>query len=295
MAAAGLDKVRLKELSRRSDRKGLTQLAAHLAVLTLTGFLVLSLSGWPRLPALLCHGIVLIFLFAPLHETIHRTAFRRRGLNDAVAWACGLLLVLPPDYFRLFHLCHHRHTQDPALDPELAGGGRPASRAAHLLHVSGLPYWRERLATTLRHALGRIDEPFVPAHLRSGIRREARIVLALYGLLLAGSLALGSTLLLWLWVVPALLGQPYLRLYLLAEHGGCPRVADMLANSRTTLTARPLEWLCWHMNRHTAHHAYPAVPFHALPAADRLLAPQIQVRSPGYIRVNMELWQRLGG
>ena len=38
----------------------------------------------------------------------------------AVARACGLLLVLPADYFRAFHLRHHRFTQDPARDPELA-------------------------------------------------------------------------------------------------------------------------------------------------------------------------------
>ena len=123
---------------------------------------------------------------------------------------------------------------------------------------------------------------------------EARAHLALYALAAAASLAAGSALLLWLWVLPALLGQPFLRLYLLAEHGGCPRVPDMLANSRTTLTHPALRALCWNMNLHTAHHAYPAVPFHALPAADRLLAPRIAVRSRGYLSVQREIWRSLG-
>jgi hypothetical protein len=46
--------------------------------------------------------------------------------------------------------------------------------------------------------------------------------------------AAGSPAPLIYWIVPALLGQPWLRLFLLAEHAGCPQVRDMLANSRTT-------------------------------------------------------------
>lgn len=292
------DKAALRALALRSDRQGLVRLAAHLALLTATGTLVLwSRGGWTFAPALLAHGIVLIFLFAPLHESIHRTAFRRRALNDAVARAAGFLLVLPADYFRAFHMEHHRFTQDRRRDPELAAPP-PAGRAAYLWHVTGLPYWRERLATTGRHALGihavgQVTEDFIPARLRPGIVREARLHLAGYALLALAGLAAGSPLLLWLWVVPALLGQPFLRLYLLAEHSGCPEVTDMLANSRTTLTHPALQALCWNMNFHSAHHAHPAVPFHALPAADALLAPQIPNRSRGYAAVQREVWKRL--
>jgi fatty acid desaturase len=286
-------KAALRALAARSDRKGLVRLAGHLALLAATGALVIwTRGGWALAPALLVHGVVLAFLFAPLHETIHRTAFRSRALNDAVARAAGFLLVLPADYFRAFHLQHHRFTQDRRRDPELAGPP-PGSRAGYLWHVSGLPYWRERFATTGRHALGRVTEDFVAAGLRAGIVREARLHLAGYALLAAASLAAGSALLLWLWVVPALLGQPFLRLYLLAEHSGCPEVADMLANSRTTLTSPLVRALCWNMNLHSAHHAYPAVPFHALPAADALLAPQIVRRSPGYWSVQREIWRSL--
>ena len=283
----------LRSLAARSDRKGRVQLAGHLGLLAATGTLVLwSRGSWGMLPALFIQGIVLVFLFAPLHETVHRTAFRTRRLNDAVARAAGFLLVLPADYFRAFHLQHHRFTQDPARDPELA---RPplVSRAAYLRHVSGLPYWRERFATTWRHARGQVTQDFLPARLRPQIVWEARAHLAGYALLAAASLASASSLLLWLWVIPALLGQPFLRLYLLAEHSGCPQVPDMLANSRTTISNPVLRRLCWNMNRHSAHHAYPAVPFHALPAADRLLEARIAVRSRSYVGVQREIWKGL--
>jgi fatty acid desaturase len=296
-------KAALRALAAPSDRRGLAQLAGHLLLLAATGALVLwSRGSWglapallaPTLlvPALLAQGIVLVFLFAPLHEAIHRTAFRHRGFNDAVARAAGFLLVLPADYFRAFHLQHHRFTQDRRRDPELAGPPLD-SRAAYLWHVTGLPYWRERFTTTWRHALGRVTEDFVPARLRPAIVAEARGHLAGYALLAAASLAGGSGLLLWLWVIPALLGQPFLRLYLLAEHSGCPEETDMLVNSRTTLSNRAVRRLCWNMNLHSAHHAYPALPFHALPAADRLLAPRIASRSPGYVAVQRDIWKAL--
>lgn len=285
----------LRALTTRSDRRGLLQLAGHLAVLAATGALVIwCRGGWAVVPAVAAHGIVLTFLFAPLHETIHRTAFRRRLLNDAVARAAGFLLVLPADYFRAFHFAHHRHTQDRRRDPELAAPPL-AGGFGYLVHVSGLPYWRERIATTLRHALAGAAEPFLPDSQRPSIVREARLHVGGYLLVAAASLAAGSTLALWLWVIPALVGQPFLRLFLLAEHNGCPQVADMLANSRTTLTHPLLRALSWNMNLHTAHHAHPALPFHALPAADALLAPQIATRSRGYLSVQRDVWKRLAG
>ncbi|HIC81462.1 MAG TPA: fatty acid desaturase, partial [Kiloniellaceae bacterium] len=137
-----IDKQALKALTRRSDARGLVQAAGHLGLLTVTGGLVLLAAGTlAYAAAALVHGIVLVFLFAPLHEAIHRTAFASRRLNDAVATACGFLLLLPAGYFRAFHFEHHRFTQDPLRDPELAAppiAGSPA----YLIHVSGLPYWR---------------------------------------------------------------------------------------------------------------------------------------------------------
>lgn len=288
-----VDKQALKALAERSDAKGLAQAGGHLGLLAVTGGLILLASGPAAIAAAaLLHGIVLVFLFAPLHEAIHRTAFASRRLNDVVAAVCGFLLILPAGYFRAFHFEHHRFTQDPLRDPELAGPPM-AGFPSYLLHVSGLPYWRERIVTLLRHASGSVNEAFVPSRQRGTVIREARWHCGLYGALLALSLWAESPLLLELWILPALLGQPFLRLFLLAEHSGCPQTADMMENSRTTETARPLRWLCWNMNRHTAHHAYPALPFHALPAADALLMSKIAVRGAGYRAVNAEIVARL--
>lgn len=287
--AGAIDKKRLKALCTRSDAKGLTHLAGHGAalVVTATGIHLSRGSVWIA-PALLGHGIVLAFLFAPLHETVHRTAFRRRRLNDAVAWLCGALLILPPAYFRAFHFAHHRHTQDPAKDPELAVP-KPASLGGYLWRVSGLPYLRERIATTLLHAAGRVSQPFIPRSQGVTVVREARVLLAVYGGIASLSLASGSWIAVLYWLLPALLGQPFLRMYLLAEHTGCPMVPDMLTNSRTTHSNAAVRWLAWNMPYHAEHHAYPALPFHALPDAHGLLKQRISTQASGYLAVQREI------
>jgi fatty acid desaturase len=283
----------LRSLTHRSDAKGLAQLAGHAALLTITALAISASrdSAW-LVPAMLVHGIALVFLFAALHESIHRTAFANRRLNDVVAWICGALLVLPPAYFRSYHMAHHRHTQQPGLDPELAAP-KPASLGAYLWYLSGLPYWAERFSTTLRLARGRVTEPFIPDHLRPAIVGEARSLLGLYALIALASVALQSSTAIWYWIVPALLGQPVLRLFLLAEHAGCPRVPEMLQNSRTTLSLWPLRRLAWNMPYHAEHHAYPALPFHALPKAHALLADAIVCQATGYLPVHREILNRL--
>jgi fatty acid desaturase len=281
----------LLALRQRSDGPGLRRLLGHAGTLAGTGALVLLTNGsLLLLPAMAVHGAVLVFLFAPLHETIHRTAFRSRWLNDAVAFFCGLWLLLPPEYFRAFHFTHHRFTQDPARDPELAGGGRPARRAAFFLHLTGLPYWTFQARILAQHALGRIHEPFLSAAAGRRVVREARVVVAIYTGLAALSVAFGSPLVLMLWLGPALLGQPWLRAFLAAEHMLCPLVPDMALNTRTTLTSRLVRYYGWNMSFHAEHHLAPALPFHALPAAHGQLKSKLGVVSPGYGAVIRQIW-----
>lgn len=289
-----LDPETLRTLSRRSDCAAWVQLGGHIAALMTSGGLVLAARGTPWLvPAMGLHGVILVFLFAPLHETIHRTAFRNRRLNDAVAFLCGLPLVLSPSWFRAFHFAHHRHTQDPERDPELASP-KPATFRAWLIHISGLPTWWSEIRTLIRLARGRADDTFVAARDMSTIVAEAQSYLLLYTGLAVVALAAGSLLPLLLWIGPALLGQPILRLYLLAEHTGCPFLPDMLKNTRTTLTNRVLRRLAWNMPFHAEHHAYPSIPFHALPRAHERLRPELEVIGDGYVAVNREILAHLG-
>lgn len=268
------------QLLQKSDAAGLRHLALHAGLIILCGSLIaIGVPGWPFL--LVPQGILIIFLFTLQHECVHKTPFATERLNEWVMHICSLLIILPPTHFRYFHLAHHRHTNDPEHDPELQGV-QPDTWPRFLATITGLPVWRFHIALTINNALGRCADTFVPAARQADIRREAQVMVAVYGCA-ALAITLGQTWIFWCWVVPAIVGQPFLRLYLMAEHGRCPAVANMLENSRTTYTNRIVRFLAWNMPYHAEHHAYPTVPFHNLPAFNQVAAAHIVNTSDGYV------------
>jgi fatty acid desaturase len=265
----------LKAMSARSDRRGLLHLGGHLAAIGCAMALVLiTRGGWTVWPAMAVLGVLEVALFTPLHESTHRTPFRSLWLNRAVGWLAGFVLILPPEGFRLFHMAHHRHTQDPAHDPELLGA-RPLTPQRYLWLLTGLPYWAGQIRGLVETAAGRVELPWIPPASRGAVVREARIYLAAYLGLIALAVAWRSPLLFMLWTVPVLLGQPVLRAVLMAEHKGCPETDDRMANTRTTLAGRAFGLLFWNANLHIEHHYAPGVPFHALPRLHALLRPHL--------------------
>jgi fatty acid desaturase len=209
-----------------------------------------------------------------------------------VAAVLGFLIVLPADYFRFFHFAHHRYTQNPERDPELASP-KPRTKAAWLWAVTGIPLWRAHIVGVLQHAAGRTPEPYLAGTAARQVVREARIHLLLYAAIAVISVLLRSDAAIEFWVLPAVLGQPWLRLYLMAEHTGCPLIPDMLANSRTTLTNPLVRFFAWNMPFHAEHHSFPAVPFHALPALHADLASALKTTARGYFAAQREILRAL--
>jgi fatty acid desaturase len=269
-------------LTDKSDLPGLPLLGLHLgSILVLGALIAVKVPFWPLL--MIPQGILIAFLFTLLHETIHQTAFRSAWLNETVARLASFMLALPADWFRYFHFAHHRFTQDPEKDPELVFP-KPANRWEYVRHVSGLPVWWAHLKTLAVNALGRCRDGFVPPKGRYKVFREARVMLLGYAAVIALCIYFRTSVLILAWIVPALIGQPFLRLYLLAEHGRCPYVANMLENSRTTLTNLLVRKLAWNMPYHAEHHVYPGVPFHRLPEFHRLIESHLEQVEEGYVR-----------
>ena len=275
----GLQPEELEQLTQSDNRTGLWHLAGHLAVILGCGIWIwLAAPLWQVV--LVAQGIAICFLFTLVHETTHRTPFRTPQLNDVVGWLAGLPILLPLLWFRYFHLAHHRFTNQPGKDPELLAGGHPRTWGQLIWHVSGLPYWIGMIRQILANAFGGDVGDYVPAKAIGKVRREARLFLLAY--LLAASAIVAVPALFWVWVLPVLLGQPFLRLYLLAEHGRCAPVANMFENTRTTYTAALVRFLAWNMPYHVEHHSLPRVPFHRLPALNRRMADHLRVTAPGY-------------
>jgi fatty acid desaturase len=285
----------VRELSVKSNLAGALRAASHYGMILIVGTMIWLVSSrygvlW-ALPLIAVQGYFVAFLFMVVHETAHKTAFRSRAVNVAVGNLSAFAIGLPYEYYCLFHWDHHRYTQDPDKDPELILGQKPASDTQLAIAYTGLLQVFTRVRLMLRHALtGRVTVPWIPESRRAMIVREARLYVACYLALLAGSLLLHNAILLWVWIVPVLAGQLILRPYLYAEHTGCERTRSAFENTRTTMTGAVMKWFAWNMPYHVEHHAYPTVPFHALPKLNAMVDDHIVFRGTNYRAVTRETW-----
>ena len=284
----------LQALSRRSDRSGALQIGIHVALIAGGVWLVATADRWTLLPAMLLLGIAQAALFAPIHETMHNTAFASRRANAWVGWLAACPSLLNRQFYTAFHLAHHRHTQDPERDPEL-GGPKPDNAASYLARIGALPYWRTRLGV-LRDGW-RGDLSAYP-YITDRVAPEVVASLRLMSLFVLACAALSMVLVGWwaplvFWLIPQAIGQPFLRLYLLTEHTLCSMDANGLTNTRTTLTNAAMRLLMWNMSYHTEHHLYPSIPFHRLPAAHATLRSRLGVLQHGYVAWHVGFLRRL--
>ena len=275
---------RVPELVERRNGPGLAFAAAHAALLIASGWVLWRGlgTGW-AVPATVLHGIVIVHLFAPFHESVHYTAFRTRRLNTAMGWVAGLVLMLPPTVFSYQHTAHHKFTQDVERDPQMIPMGE--SRWGFLYYASAVPYFQGILSALFRQPFGRLnasERRDVPPALHGVVQREAICFWGVYLALAAISVLFETWLVVLFWLLPRVAGEPLMRIIRMSEHVGCARVPSMLENTRTVFTMAPLRWLAWNMAYHTAHHALPQTPFFRLAALDAMLRDHVAETRRGY-------------
>jgi fatty acid desaturase len=297
--ASPLSSEQLRAFQQRSDRQGLLRLAGHVGLIAAAAFLYaesLRRGAHGALVGLaaVVYGFTLVTMFAAMHESVHRTAFKTRWLNDLVGWFAGLLSFYNSTFYRYYHGWHHRFTQIRGRDPEL-DDPKPSGLISYLAEMSGYYWWIGKLGTHASIALGRIQRyPFLSDTTRPLVVRSVRLQLCVYAAASALSVAVGEAWFVSYWLLPVALGQPLLRFILLAEHTGCSEDDDPLANTRTTHTVRPVRFLMWEMPYHAEHHRYPALPFFALARVHEVLGSELaHVARGGYIGVHVEFFRGL--
>jgi fatty acid desaturase len=281
----------LKRLYARSDWAGARQTLAHVALLVAGGWLVLETrgTGWVA-PALLLQAFFVNALFGAMHESVHYGSFRTRRAADLLAFFSGAAILNNAGFYRHYHMAHHRYTQDPARDPELITAAVPRTWKTYLVRASALPFFVLRFRDLVLFPFGfRGNVTYIHEKAWPEVRRWGRWLLALYAVLLAGSIALHTTVLLWVWIFPLLIGAPLLRLYLLCEHTLCPNSDDGFANTRTTLCNPLLRFLMWNLPYHAEHHLLPSIAFHHLPEAHQYLRPHLKFVAKSYVGTNREI------
>jgi fatty acid desaturase len=80
-------------------------------------------ASWPA--ALALCTVAAYVVFTPLHEAAHRVVARRRWVNEVCGRLASVPLTGPFLAVRYLHLEHHKHTNDPDLDPDYWSGRGP--------------------------------------------------------------------------------------------------------------------------------------------------------------------------
>ncbi len=302
IARSGLQAVsreRLRALSRKSDGLGALQTASHLGAIaaTTTALIVLvPAAPWAFGPLFLAQGILINCLYAGQHELSHWTAFRTKPLNDLVGHLFGFATLNPFLTDRWLHFAHHRATHDLARDPEIMGTG-PYTLTSYGLDLSGVGFWFRRVTGILRTAAGQGLGAcyWLDARQRRIVVLEARVHVALWAAVAAASVLLRTWLAVELWIAPMFATKWFHQLQNTGEHTGLPHDPDIFRNTRTLTGPPVMHWLMWNMSWHTAHHCFPAVPFHALPALDCEIRAGLDRPIPtrGYIEAQMDIFAGL--
>jgi fatty acid desaturase len=294
-----VDREKLRALSVRSDLRGGLQTTSVLGALGLTTVAVILIPAANLLilgPALLIHGVLINCLYAGQHELSHWTAFKTRWLNDAFGHAFGFATLNPFLTDRWMHFAHHQATQDPARDSELIGM-RPYGVGTYLLDLTGVGFWRRRVMTILSAALGRgLDEAWwLEPRQRRIVIWEGRAYVAVWAVIAVASLLAQSGAAVLFWLGPLLATKAFHQLQNTGEHTEMPLVPDIFQNTRTLTGPAPMRWLLWNMSYHTAHHAYPGAPFHALPRLHAEIARNLPHPIPtlGYIEAQKAIFESL--
>jgi len=283
-----IDAARLRSLCAASNGQGAMQAVSHLGAIGVSGTLLWFTRGsWWAVPVFAVHGVLLNFLYAGQHELSHWTVFRTGWPNEWLGRLFGFVLFYPRTFDQVQHMAHHRFTQDWARDGELARDRY--TLGSYLLWMSGVTYWYTRWRRILRFAFGIVTEPYLPAKRHAELIREARLHLAGYAMIVGVSLMAHSGAAVFLWLAPMLVMKWVHQLQNTMEHLGLPHEDNVLVNTRSTRTNAVMRWLGWQMQYHTAHHAFPGVPFHRLRELDAAIFTERGAQPPSMTYIGFQI------
>lgn len=129
--------------------------------------------------------------------------------------------------------------------------------------------------------------PWIPPAQGDRIVQETRVVALCWGALVVAALwgAPGTR---WL-LLALILSHLFQAVWLTTEHTGLPYEGTILARTRTMLPTPWVRWWLWNMNFHAEHHAWPAIPWYALPAVHAHVAPALDNLAQGYWRLQFDV------
>jgi fatty acid desaturase len=285
-----IDREVLKDLTRRSDLRGLVQAGGFLLMFLATtagSWLLFRAHAWGAMvAACYVHSVLFRFLSqaAAVHELSHGTSFRTKALNEFFYKLFCFLTWNNPVHFRASHMLHHQFTVIRGTDKEIVQGP-----VAEKLNLKNLLFWLtidvpaffRFFGTNLLHAAGDGDadvfhwDPLFPPDdpRRRQMIRWARLMLAGHAVLIALFIVLHQWVLIYLVSFGTFVGTFLSKSCVALQHTGLSEnVPDWRVLCYTVRFNPALRFLYWSMNYHIEHHMYAAVPFYNLKKLHKVLA-----------------------
>lgn len=290
----------LKKLTRRSDVLALAQSVGFLLVLVATG--TASWIAWEAseagtfpvagvIPFVFIHGTAWAFLLQGHHELVHYTVFKTRWLGTLFLGIYSFLGWFDPVYFKLSHTRHHLYTLHPPKDREVQLPIR--MRLWHYLRVAiidPLGLW-DRLRGTIIKMFGGHTSEWEREIVEEAGPKGRRKLIAWNWFMFTGHLAIALVAVLtqqWQLIVLVNLAAFYGRwLQFLCNETQHIGLVDTVPDFRLccrTFTVNPvIRFLYWHMNYHTEHHMYAAVPCYRLHKLHKMVRHELPAWPHGII------------
>ena len=269
-----IDRKKLKALSKRSDWPGLIHFTIYYFSLFVFGYL--SYLFWGSVLFFLfffIYSAIYAFVVANWHETVHRTAFKTRWINEIFYYISCFQSHSEPTSLRWSHSFHHSNTlktQDQ-YDHEIEVS-RPTDLLKFFLKFIPLSDFfyihQSPFVNIIKLSLGVISPTMKVASPKGEwqkIIRNARIYFFLWTIIIIFSYLINSWWPIIFYFLPTFIGRPVHFAVNVTQHLAAKFDSKDHRLSTHTIILNPvLSFYYWHMEYHIEHHMFPMVPSYNL-------------------------------
>ena len=296
-----VDKELLKELSKKSDFKGLQHVSIFFVLLVLTG--LCAYLTWGTLWGIfwiLIYGNIYCFSNPLWHETGHRTAFKSNYLNEFFYYISCYMAFFEPIRWRYTHFIHHGNTYstENPYDHEIEYGNDLKNTIPKLIKeiipFGNLVYIKNDISfEVIKHSLGiktKVMKDSIPDKLKSKSILISRIYVFIWLLVISFSIYVNSWLPVLYLVLPHFYGKTLHKLVAFTQHAGLARnLKDHRLSAREMYLNPILSFLYWRMEYHLTHHMFPTVPSYNLDKLHHHIKNQLPKSNEGLIDAYKEI------
>jgi len=295
------DKEVLKELSKKSDLKGLQHVSIFFGLLIVTGiFAYLTWGTWWSAFWFLVYGNIYSFSNPLWHETGHKTAFKSKFLNEFFYYISSFMSNFEPIRWRYSHFVHHANTYstENPFDHEIEYGNdlkeTPKKLIINIIPFLDLLFFKKHISfEIIQHALEvktKVMLDCIPENARFKSIIISRIFVIIWSLIIVWSILVSSWLPMLYLLLPQFYGKTLHKLVAFTQHAGLARnVKDHRFSSREMYLNPILSFLYWKMEFHLTHHMYPTVPSYNLDKLHHHIKEQLPKPNNGLIDAYREI------